>query len=245
MKYLFFDCYGGLDVQMLASALADMADNMDFIKKTAELMPIKSEILSSRVNRCSMDAYLLHLACEISEGESISDIIEKSGLDDKIKSRLKLWYKLKSDGKPYKPESDQRELMYAAVCLSLIESLSPEHVYISEILQGNAMGAEGGELRFIPSAHTELLCKMAQLRTKQTDIAREILEPGAAALLYILDAEYLEPKMHNVIKSGYGASDNELLEIPNIARCLMAEDGEDKEAVYTDFEAIMTDIIYA
>lgn len=242
MKYLFFDCHGGFDLQMAVSALIDMTDNKDIAMKALELIGIKAELISSRVTRCGMDAYLAYADFEVDENKSINDIIDSSRLDDKIRSRLKLWSKLKSDGRPYNPQKEQRSLIYASLCLSIIESIDAERIYISDILQGNAMGTDGAEFKFIPSAHTELLCKMAGLHTSPANIAKEILEPDAAAMLYILNAEYLAPRVHNVIKSGYGASDTDLMDIPNIARCIIADDGEATEIVYRDFEAIISDM---
>ncbi len=242
MKYLFFDCHGGFDLQMAVSAIIDMTENDETAREAASLLPIAGGLSTSRVKRCGMDALLAQLETKTDEEGSIAEIIEALSLSDSLKSKLKLWHKLRSDGKPYNREKEQRELCYAVLCLILVERLGIERIYISEILQGNAMGTEGADLKIIPSAHTELLTKMAGLRTRSVNIPKEILEPSAAALLYIINAEYLPPRMHNVIKSGYGASQSDLSEVPNIARAVIAEDGEASEEVYRDFEAIISDM---
>ena len=87
------------------------------------------------------------------------------------------------------------------------------------------------------SIDTELLCKMAGLHTAPVSIEKEILTPGGIMLLYVLGAKHMPPKAHNVIKSGYGAGD-EQLSVPNITRCILAQDGEDE--LNLDFETVFS-----
>ena len=112
-------------------------------------------------------------------------------------------------------------------------------VFVSSVYQGNGVIATENNITVIPSPHTELLAKMSGMHTARVDIEKEILTPGGIMLLYVLGAKYMPPKAHNVLKSGYGAG-AENLSIPNIARCILAEDNEDEPSL--NLEAVFSEM---
>ena len=50
----------------------------------------------------------------------------------------------------------------------------------------------------------------------------------------------MSPQSHDVIKSGYGAGEDEL-SIPNIARCVLANEDETEES-FLNFEALISNM---
>lgn len=240
MKYIYFDCYAGFDVQMALGSLIDMNSDATLAKSTALCLAYEATVLTETVKRQSMEANLVCFDFYYPEEQPIIDIIENCTLDSDIKSKLKLWYKLKSDGKVKDFHKEFSELVYTAACLSIIKEEECDAVFVSSVYQGSGVNTLDGSFSIIPSAHTELLAKMADIHTAPHSIDREILTPGGIALLYVLEAKHMSPQAHNVIKSGYGAG-NEELSIPNITRCILADKEDTKEA-NLNFEAMISEM---
>ncbi len=240
MKYIYFDCYAGFDVQMALGSLIDMNSDTSLAQSTALCMAYEATVLTETVKRQSMEANLVCFDFYYPEEQPIVEIIENCTLDSDIKSKLKLWYKLKSDGKAKDFQKEFCELVYAAACLSIIKEEECDAVYVSSVYQGSGVNTSDGCLYVLPSAHTELLAKMANIHTAPHSIDKEILTPGGIALLYVLEAKHMSPGAHNVIKSGYGAG-NEDLSIPNITRCILA-DKEDTREANLNFEAMISEM---
>lgn len=239
MKYIYFDCYAGFDVQMALGSLIDMSKNDMYAKKAASDISPGCMLFSEEVKRQSMDALLVHFDMEIPDECSINDVIDASSLDDEIKSTLKLWYKFKSDGMIHNFADEFKELVYCAACVASIKAIEADAIYVSAISQGNAVLTDGNKITAIPSPHTELLGKMADIYTVPSGIEKEILTPGGIALLYVMGAKHMPPKAHNVMESGYGAG-SENLPVPNIVRCITAEDTNDE--LNLNFETMFSQI---
>ncbi|MBQ6894669.1 MAG: DUF111 family protein [Clostridia bacterium] len=233
MKYIYFDCYAGFDVQMALGSLIDMSGEADLARETAEKIIEPVSLYNEQVKRQGMDALLSYFDFSYSKCEKTAELIENSFLDEKLKTKLKSWYKLKSDGKSGNEIEDTRELLMAAAGFAIIGSLEAEKIYVSALFQGG-----GGD--FSPSPHTELIGKMSELPIYPSAEQKEILTPGGIAFLSVLGAEYMSPQSHDVIKSGYGAGDDEL-SIPNIVRAILAND-DGTEELFLNFEALISDM---
>lgn len=240
VKYIYFDCYAGFDVQMALGSLVDMTKDKTLAQNTALCMAYEATIFTEDVKRQGMDACLACYDFYYPEEQPIIEIIENCTLEDDIKSKLKQWYKLKSDGKARDFQEEFNELVYAAACFSIIKEENPDAVFVSAVYQGSGVNTSDGSFALIPSAHTELLAKMADLHISPYSIDSEILTPGGIALLYVLEAKYMSPGAHNVIKSGYGAGSGNL-SIPNIARCILANKDETTETKL-NFEAMISEM---
>ena len=239
MKYIYFDCYAGFDVEMALGSLIDMTKDTDSAKKAAIAITPDAKLYTEETKRQSMEAMLAYFEFGFPEDRSAEDVLENLCFDDDIKSKLKLWYKLKSDGKKHENSEQIKELIYCSACLNIIKNLEVTDVFISSVYQGNGVIATENNITVIPSPHTELLAKMSGMHTARVDIEKEILTPGGIMLLYVLGAKYMPPKAHNVLKSGYGAG-AENLSIPNIARCILAEDNEDEPSL--NLEAVFSEM---
>lgn len=233
MKYVYFDCYAGFDVQMALGSLIDMTDNIDLAQKTAECILEPLTLYTEQTKRQGMDCLFAFFDFSYSKSDDTMFLIDNSSLDEKLKTKLKSWYKLKSDGKKGNDIEDTRELLMVAAAFAIIDSLDAEKFYVSAIFQG------GGE-SFKPSAHTELLGKIADLPIYPCAETKEILTPGGIAFLNVLGAKYMSPQSHDVIKSGYGAGEDEL-SIPNIARAVLANEDETEES-FLNFEALISNM---
>ena len=233
MKYIYFDCYAGFDVQMALGSLIDMSENKDLAKKAGAAVFGEVTLFTQEVKRQSMEALLAYFDFPYPDEQDIGEFIEKSELSEEIKTKLRLWNKVKSDGRKHNFIEEIRELACCAACLELIDSIGADEVYVSAIYQG----APGGNA---PSDHTRLLCKMADILTYPAPCEKEILTPGGAALLYVLGAKHMGPGAHDVIKSGYGAGE-EILSMPNIVRCIFAGKN-DLEELNLNFEALISDM---
>ena len=233
MKYIYFDCYAGFDVQMALGSLIDMSDKKDLALKTAQDILEPVTLYTEQTKRQGMDALLAYFDFSYSKSDDTHKLIENSALDEALKTKLRSWYKLKSDGKKGNYIEDTRELLMAAASFAIIDSLEADSFYVSALFQGG-----GGN--FKPSPHTELLAKMSELPIYPCAEQKEILTPGGIAFLKVLGAKYLSPQSHDVIKSGYGAGDDEL-SIPNIARAVLAND-DGSEELFLNFEALISDM---
>ena len=56
MKYIYFDCYAGFDVQMALGSLIDMGDSIDLAQKTAECILEPLTLYTEQTKRQGMDA---------------------------------------------------------------------------------------------------------------------------------------------------------------------------------------------
>ena len=233
MKYIYFDCYAGFDVQMALGSLIDMSDKKDLALKTAQDILEPVTLYTEQTKRQGMDALLVYFDFSYSKSDDTHKLIENSALDEALKTKLRSWYKLKSDGKKGNYIEDTRELLMAAASFAIIDSLEVDSFYVSALFQGG-----GGN--FKTSSHTELLAKMSELPIYPCAEQKEILTPGGIAFLKVLGAKYLSPQSHDVIKSGYGAGDDEL-SIPNIARAVLAND-DGSEELFLNFEALISDM---
>ena len=227
MKYIYFDCYAGFDVQMALGSLIDMSDKKDLALKTAEDILEPVTLYTEQTKRQGMDALLAYFDFSYSKSDDTGVLIENSKLSETLKTKLRSWYKLKSDGKKGNLEQ------YWDGKIDKIDSLEADKFYVSALFQGG-----GGD--FKPSPHTELLGKMSELPIYPCAEQKEILTPGGIAFLKVLGAKYLSPQSHDVIKSGYGAGDDEL-SIPNITRAVLAND-DGSEELFLNFEALISDM---
>ena len=238
MKYIYFDCYAGFDLQMALGALIDMSGMNGLAEKIARDIVPGAQLFCENVKRQSMDAVMAYFDFSCEDDGDIYAFADCICTDEKTKSKLKRWLTVKDDGKRHNFSDEVRELVYCAVCLEIIKSLEADKVCISAVSQGSGVVQNGGSIDFIPSKHTELLTKMAGIPTLEINADEEILTPSALAFLYVLGAEYMPPGAHNVIKSGYGAG-VKLLSVPNIARCILAND--DSDEVELGFECIFSE----
>lgn len=227
MKYIYFDCYAGFDVEMALGSLIDMTKDIESAKKAAIAITPDVNLYTQETKRQSMEALLAYFEFGYPEERDASDIVDNLCFDNDIKSKLKLWLKLKSDGKKYSNFEQIKELIYCAACLNIVKKLEITDIFVSSVYQGSGITTCGNSITVIPSPHTELLAKMAGIHTASVNVEKEILTPGGIMLLYVLGAKHMSPKAHNVIKSGYGAG-SENLSIPNITRCIIANDEEDE-----------------
>jgi len=239
VNYIYFDCYSGFDLQMALGSLIDMTKDTDTARKACDAIITGGKLYTEETRRQSMEALLafFDVSCDADIPDT-KELIEKSHLSEKTKSLLTRWLIIKDDGKNHPCNYDLKETIYCAACLSILENIGAEKIYISSINQGTGVITKGTHIDFIPSKHTELLSKMANIPVFSVDIEKEILTPGALAFLYVLNAEHMPPKAHNVIKSGYGAG-AENLSIPNLARCVLADDTGDEtklslECIFSD-----------
>ena len=226
---------------MALGALADMTKDTETARTAAERLLEGASLLVVEVKRQSMEALFAYFDYAIPDKADPEDITESSLFNDDIKSKLKLWLKLRTnDGKINADKLDiLNEVLYVAACLSIIKETGAEKVYISQISQGSGIQTKNDELSLIPSPHTEFLCKMADIHIKDVELSKELITPGGAALLYVLGAQYQPRKMHNIIKSGYGAGAEDL-EIPNILRAVLANDSDDEMCI--NFEAVISEM---
>ena len=239
MSYIYFDCFSGFDVQLALGALIDMSKDTQVAQKAVGALIKDALIYTEETKRQSMEGTLAYLDFCVTEEKPINEIIDVSDLSDEMKSKLKRWYKLKSDGRHYHFYDEINDLLFCAASLALIENSGAEKVYFSAIYQGKGVIAGENNITVIPSPHTELLTKMANILVTPANIDKEILTPGGIAFLYVLNAEYMSPKAHNVIKSGYGAGAEDL-PIANVARCVLADDYEKELGL--NIESLMSDI---
>lgn len=241
MKYIYFDCFAGFDVQMALGALADMAKDSVTAENAARALLESASLSAIEVKRQGMEAVLAGFSYAVSQKTEPADIIENAVFHDDIKSRLKLWLKLRTnDGKITDSKSDiLNELLYVAACLNLIKDAGAKAIYVSGIMQGVGVNTDNDEISVIPSPYTDFLCKMADIHIREFTWDKELLTPGGAALLYVIGAEYMPQKAHNVVKSGYGAGAEEL-EIPNILRAILADDSDDELSL--NFETVISEM---
>ena len=239
MKYIYFDCYAGFDVKMALGSLIDMTKDTESAIKIAKAITPDVHLYTEETKRQSMEATEAFFEFGTPEERNASEVIQSLCFDDDIKTKLKLWLKLKSDGKKNRQYNEVEELIYCAACLNIIKHLDVKDVFVSSIYQGSAAITTEKNITVIPSPHTELLCKIAGLHTAPISIEKEILTPGGIMLLYVLGAKHMPPKAHNVIMSGYGAGD-ENLSVPNITRCILAQEGEDE--ISLNFESMFSEM---
>ncbi len=225
MSYIYFDCYAGFDTQLALGALIDMTKDTELAQNTVKAIIKGAVIFTEETKRQSMEGTLAYLDFCVTEERDIPEIIEDSELSDEMKLKLKRWYKFKSDGKCHHFYDELNQLLSCAAAFAIIHESGAENVYVSNVYQGEGVTAKDNKLTVIPSPHTQLLTRMANIKAVPSNVEKEILTPDGIAFLYILNAEHMSPKAHNVIKSGYGAGMEEL-PIANVARCVLADDYE-------------------
>lgn len=239
MKYIYFDCYAGFDLQMALGSLISMSENERLALEAAKKLVPGAELYTENVRRQSMDALYAYFDISMcDEGMALKELVEKADWDNSFKDKLKRWLSVKDDGIKHDYIQELKELVYCAACLELINSFEADKLYISAIKQGSGVVEKDLSLEFIPSKHTELLGKMAGIPEVSVNIEKEISTRGALAFLYVLNAEYMKPGAHNVIKSGYGAGE-ELLSLPNITRCILAN--ENQEGAELNFDSMFSE----
>jgi pyridinium-3,5-bisthiocarboxylic acid mononucleotide nickel chelatase len=237
MKTLHFDCFAGASGNMILGALVSLGVEKNKLIEQLKLLRITDfEIEFKTVNKSGISA--IHAKVNVPKENThrhlhtIVNIIEDSGLSDKIKQRsTEIFTKLaEAEAKVHDTEVDKVHFHEVGAMDAIIdivgacigfEMLGIERFTCSKIHVGSGfVNMDHGKFPVPPPAVIELL---KGIPIYSTEIIGELCTPTGAAIISTLSDSY--DNQLNVITEqiGYGAGTREYDNFPNVIRLLIGK----------------------
>lgn len=219
MKTAYFDSISGISGDMILSAFIDAGMKMDHLNNELQKLDIGDFSLDlKKISRNGISATQLTVNAEDEKHHRnftiISEIIDKSSLNEKIKEDSKrIFYRLaEAEGKVHDKPIDKVhfhevgavdsivDIVGSAIC---IDYFGIEKVYSSPIKLGSGVTKSSHGVIPVPAPATVEL--IAGYPVIKTGIQAELTTPTGAAILTTISSGVLNNLSFVIEKSGYGA----------------------------------------
>ncbi|MBQ4630269.1 MAG: DUF111 family protein [Clostridia bacterium] len=235
--YLYFDCFAGLDVFMTLGAIVNMTKDFDSAEKVCQKIYPAAKLAINPCIRAGMEADRASVeACF--EGEKTRDdlleFINALELSAFVLEHLCKYTGIKADARSVNPNDavfdmskEMPILCAAAAIFDAVEKMKVKNVLCSRILCSKSFTLTENGFEKVTNAETLYISKKHSLPVFETECQRELLCESGAALLGALGAKKAEYTPGNASKIGYGAGDEDILQIINILRLVLGNDDEE------------------
>ncbi|NIX55883.1 MAG: nickel pincer cofactor biosynthesis protein LarC, partial [candidate division Zixibacteria bacterium] len=237
MKTLIFDPFSGCAGDMILGAL--VSSGVDFEKLKSELSKLgvegyeleKTEVMRHHISSTKIDVKIdernthRHL-------KDIYEIIDKSSLDQSIKTRAKKIFSRLADAESAAHNTSPEKIHFhevgavdaivdiigACIC---IEMLDVEGIYSRPISLGGGFVKTAHGNMPVPAPATAELVKDFPAVFRKVDY--ELTTPTGAAIITTLAKPLQDIGEYEIKSIGYGAGSRDLEELPNFLRVFVAE----------------------
>ena len=250
MNILYFDCFSGISGDMTLAALLDLdLNNFDYLVSQLESLDLEGwEIRKERRNKNGIAANYIKVVLSHDSGEDhhshthrnyadITHIIDHSKISEGAKVLSKnIFNRIASaEAKVHGVELEEVhfhevgavdsiiDIVGASVLLDLLFGQHKiEKIYCSPVCDGHGfVHCRHGKIP-VPVPATAEIFREANVKTRQIDVATELVTPtGAAIIAEIAQGFGLMPEMA-ILKTAYGAGTKDL-EIPNVLRLVLGD----------------------
>jgi len=236
LKIAYFDCFSGAAGDMIIGALLDAGLPFDEFKKViAKLNLAGYEMSAERVTRNHIAGTKFNIVLSDKQPhrhpKDIIGIIEKSGLDDQVKTRsIEIFDRLAAaeaaaHGEPVEKVHFHEVGAVDAIidicgAVAGLEMMGIEKIYCSPISLGTGSLNTDHGLMPVPAPATAELVK--NVPVKLSAIESELTTPTGAAILTVL-AEFSQPQSFKIERIGYGAGSRNPAGLPNLLRVMIGE----------------------
>jgi uncharacterized protein (TIGR00299 family) protein len=239
MKILYFDCFSGISGDMILGAMVDAGVNVESLKSELGKLDLEGyEIKVSKAKRSGIRGTKVDVIADEKRHihhtsyKDIKELIERSGLSDKIKTdSLRIFKRIaEAEAKVHNTSADNVhfhevgavdsivDVVGAAVCINLI---SPDVIISSPINTGRGMTkTEHGRLPVPPPAAAEML---KGFPSYSSDTPFELATPTGVGIITTLSKEFSIMPMMTTSAIGYGAGSREIPDSPNLLRIMIGE----------------------
>ena len=245
MKILYYDCFSGISGDMHLGAMIDLGVDPEHLISQLRLMDLKGyEIRINRDQRKGITGTRVDVVLEHEKNTSrhhhrnlsdISLIINESKLNGRVKVRsLNMFTRLaEAEAKIHGISSDKVhfhevgaidsivDIVGAAIC---IEYLQPDKIMASEVeLGGGLVKCAHGTFPVPAPATAEIL---TGIPVRSGAVQFETTTPTGALILACNVDEFIPMDGIRILKTAYGIGQKDL-DIPNVLRVFLAEEGRD------------------
>ncbi len=242
MKIAFFDCFSGISGDMCLGAIVDAGLDIERLKDELAKLSIKDyHLISKKVSRNGISSTKVDVIVDKDESQNmegrrwqdIVELINRSKFSEPIKEKgLHIFRRLfeaeaKVHGEPF--ESIHLHELGAVDCLvdifgALIglKLLQIDKVYVSKINLGSGMIKTSHGMLPVPAPATLELIKGYQVYSSGAPF--ELTTPTGAAILSGLDADSSPLPIIKTEKTGYGAGNKDIHNMPNVLRLVIGEE---------------------
>ncbi len=234
MKYLFLDTFASFSPCILAGSIMDIAKNKDALKKLCHPL-FDSEIFVCEEKRCGMEAIFVRLGYDIQKkvinGDYLFDMCQKLDVSEKVREKLEQYVVIITEAKSINPKDalfDAKPsldaLIFTAYSLETIKELKAEKIWVSKVILSSpdVCSPKRSEIIF----NAMYILKKHNICPTLLPIDETFLSEEGAALLSVLGASTACSASGSIIKTGYGAGEDDIPQMPNILRAVYGEKGE-------------------
>lgn len=234
MKYLFLDSFASFSPCIMAGALMDIAKNKDALKKLCAPL-FDAEVFACEEKRCGMEALFVRLGYDIQKKvinrDSLFSMCQKLDVGERVRESLEQYVEIITEAKSINPNDalfDAKKsldaLIFAAYSLETLRELKAEKIWVSKVLLSSpdVCSPERAEKNF----NAMYILKKHNICPTHLPIDAPFLSEEGAALLAVLNVSLKGCAAGSIIKTGYGAGEDDIAEMPNILRAVYGEEGE-------------------
>ena len=231
MKIGYFDCIAGASGDMILGSLLDCGLDFNYLKKELGKLNLKDFTLKQyKDQKQGISGTKFQVSVKKSHHhrglQEILDIIDKSDLHNKVKSKSKKIFTnlARAEAKIHAKSVDEIHFHEVGAVDAIIDIIGAaigfdyfnlEQIAVSKIHLGTgSLQCAHGILPVPAPATLELL---SSIPVYSTNIEQELLTPTGAAILTTLGTHFGGMPSMTIEKTGYGLGSREL-EIPNILR---------------------------
>ena len=245
MKIAYFDCFSGISGDMIIGALIDLGLDADFLKKELEKLNLRNykiearKIVKNGISATKFDVIGGESHHEERNLKEINEIIEKSKLDNEIKSTIKkIFLKIgNAEAKIHNKSIDKIHFHEIGAIDAIIDvagaviglkKLGIEKIYCSKLNVGTGF-VDFSHGKFpVPAPATAEILK--NVPVYNNNVEAELVTPTGAAIITTLAEKFGEMPEIEVEKIGYGAGTKDLAH-PNVLRIFIGEKNEGSESI--------------
>ena len=228
----YFDCFSGISGDMTLAAFIDLGVPLKWLKEQLKQLPVRGfDISTEHVYRNGIRANLVHVRADDDKTHrnyaDIKELIEESTLSNDVKATSLEVFRRIAEAEAAIHGCTVEEIHFhevggidaivdivgAALC---IDYMGIEKVVASKIPLGNGfVECRHGKIP-LPAPATAAILK--DVPVYGSGIASELVTPTGAGIITTLADAYGSMPPMQIEKTGYGAGQRELEEIPNLLR---------------------------
>lgn len=239
MKFLYFDCFGGFDNEMIIGALIDMGANPSYIEDLLNQNGFKAQIGTQRVIRSEISAceVMLTVDCDddilnFKEVESYIDANIKTAVKKRVADAfLRIAdARAKTAGKErikttYSQKHIFTKLAKLFAAFTALDIMGADKVICSAVHEGIGLRHKDNFVCPIPKPSTAEIIKDINMPTVPVDISEEFISEDGAAFAACAVNSFGKCESANVINTGFGAGPREA-GLPDIIKATLCETEE-------------------
>ncbi len=245
-KILFFDCFSGISGDMTVGALLDLGADRELLTKSLSGLPVdgyRIEIKEGTKKGIGGTDFSVIIDKNHKQPHrhlhDINDIIEKSGLDEEVKTKSKNIFSLiaGAESKVHRVPVEEIhfheigavdsivDIVGSALCIS---NLGVDEVWSSPLNLGGGSVECGHGVLPVPAPATLEILK--DVPVYSSGIKRELTTPTGGAVIRAFCTEFMDFPSMTIKKTGYGLGKADL-DTPNVLRAVLGEEASFKTLV--------------